>query len=376
MAFLSQPTNRTSLALNEVEVSLFGPGYGESILIGSGSDWIIVDSCVNANGRPAAISYLESLGVDPSVSVRYVVATHWHDDHIRGLSDTVAKCTTAEVLCSDALKPEEFFCLVQLKDASKSRTTLRSPRMKSGVQEFADILHILETRKNLGQKGSSLRLVGADRRIWQRAASGTAPAVELWSLSPSDPSKFKAYSELASLFQEAKTGSITSRVRSMSPNHVAVALWLNVGNDAILLGSDLEEKNGVQGWSAILASAGRPTNQASLFKVAHHGSKNAHHDDVWTKLLQTPIAILTRFEKGSVSLPTTEDVARIKPLSLAAYVTSDGSLPRPKRIPVVEKTIRETAKKIKAARLPMGHVRLRTTGSGWQVDLSGAARAL
>ena len=71
---------------NEIEVSLFGPGYGECVLLHLGfSDWVIVDSCLNKDKSPPVLEYLRALGQDPAQVVKLVVATHWHDDHIGGL---------------------------------------------------------------------------------------------------------------------------------------------------------------------------------------------------------------------------------------------------------------------------------------------------
>ena len=73
---------------HEIEVSVFGPGFGESIVVHLGSGrWMIVDSCLaRSTKEPAALDYLQEIGVDVSANVRFVVSTHWHDDHIRGLA--------------------------------------------------------------------------------------------------------------------------------------------------------------------------------------------------------------------------------------------------------------------------------------------------
>lgn len=78
---------------DQVEVTLLGPGFGESILVHIGDNhWIIIDSCIDSDtGSPAAITYLEGLGVDPGEAVKVIVATHWHDDHIGGIS-TLLSC--------------------------------------------------------------------------------------------------------------------------------------------------------------------------------------------------------------------------------------------------------------------------------------------
>ena len=66
----------------EIEVTLLGPGYGESAVLHIGNGvWVIVDSCINHEGIPQALEYLESIGVAPAQAVDLIVATHWHDDH-------------------------------------------------------------------------------------------------------------------------------------------------------------------------------------------------------------------------------------------------------------------------------------------------------
>jgi glyoxylase-like metal-dependent hydrolase (beta-lactamase superfamily II) len=99
---------------SEIEVSLFGPGYGESIVLHLGANvWFIVDSCIDpATGEPAPLEYLRQIRIEPAIAVRQVIATHWHDDHIRGLGRIVASCEAAEFVCSAALRQPEFLTLV------------------------------------------------------------------------------------------------------------------------------------------------------------------------------------------------------------------------------------------------------------------------
>jgi glyoxylase-like metal-dependent hydrolase (beta-lactamase superfamily II) len=83
---------------DEVEINIFGPGSGECCLIHiGGGQWIVLDSCVDTeSGRPVALAHLERVGVDPAQSVKLIVASHWHDDHIRGLSSVLRSCVAAK----------------------------------------------------------------------------------------------------------------------------------------------------------------------------------------------------------------------------------------------------------------------------------------
>ena len=69
---------------DEIEVTLFGPGYGEAIAVHLGEGtWLLVDSCIDPVSRaPASGTYLEQIGVSVN-QVLAIVASHWHDDHVR-----------------------------------------------------------------------------------------------------------------------------------------------------------------------------------------------------------------------------------------------------------------------------------------------------
>jgi len=75
---------------DEIEVTIFGTGYVECIVIHVGSGkWVIIDSCLDDANKPASLSYLQSLGVSVETNVIAVSASHWHDDHIKGLAKTI-----------------------------------------------------------------------------------------------------------------------------------------------------------------------------------------------------------------------------------------------------------------------------------------------
>jgi glyoxylase-like metal-dependent hydrolase (beta-lactamase superfamily II) len=110
------PGNRdTAPAPDELEISILGPGFGETVLLHLDSDrWINVDSCIDApSDQPAALGYLDAIGVSRS-SVELVIATHWHADHIRGLATIVAECAQAQLCCSNALNNREFLAIANL----------------------------------------------------------------------------------------------------------------------------------------------------------------------------------------------------------------------------------------------------------------------
>ena len=67
----------TPPAADEIEITLFGPGYGEAIAIHLGEGvWLLVDSCIDPDSKaPASETYLEQIGVNAE-QVRAIVASH------------------------------------------------------------------------------------------------------------------------------------------------------------------------------------------------------------------------------------------------------------------------------------------------------------
>ena len=276
---------------DQIEITLIGPGYGECILLHVGSNnWIIIDSCIDSRtGEPAALSYFSKLGVDPSESVRLVIATHWHDDHIRGLSRVLSTCKKAKFCCSVALTRDEFIGMVL---DYESRNVIEA---SSGVREISEIFKALLTRP----KQMKVWAI-ADRPIFSIPKTEIEHEMEcrIWALSPSDTQVEKFFLELAALIPKVR--ETKRRVAIQGPNHVAVVTLINVGDLAILLGSDLEETGDEgTGWSVIVSSKERPQHKASIFKVPHHGSENGHNSDVWDRMvIDDAFAILTPFSRG------------------------------------------------------------------------------
>ena len=95
-------------AADEIEVTLFGPGYGEAIAVHLGEGaWLLVDSCIDPESKaPASGTYLEQIGIDAG-QVRAIVASHWHDDHVRGISQLAAKYPKADFVISAVFNNKE-----------------------------------------------------------------------------------------------------------------------------------------------------------------------------------------------------------------------------------------------------------------------------
>jgi hypothetical protein len=349
---------------DQIELSVFGPGYGEC--------WVVVDSCIdNVTGAPAPLSYLKDIGVDCAQDVKLVVATHWHDDHVRGLSSIVRECKNARFCSSSALTTDEFATLAQLyADRPLTKST-------SGLSEMYSIIRHLRQQSTVYPKKA-----GPDRLIYKKDAGISAHRLgcEIWTLSPSDAQIEQFLSDVSALMPNA--GAAKKRAISRSPNHMSVVTWISFGDIAILLGGDLEESSNRElGWAPIVRSTCRPPGRALFFKIPHHGSANAHSDDVWNEMISANgYAVLTPYARGRKSLPTNSDILRIRQRTNAAYITNPNSAPiGQRRSREVQKMINATVRSIKAAEPVTGTVRFRNGGENdpdtWTVTtLNGACR--
>ena len=343
---------------DEFEVTLFGPGYGESVVLHvGGGAWVVVDSCLDADRRPSAAAYLKRIGLDPARFVHLIVATHWHDDHIRGVAQLVEICGQAAFCCAGALCRKEFLAAVDALD--RRHLTV----VGSGVRE---IHHVFSRLKKTASKPAHAI---ANRRIFVRNAC------ELWSLSPDDEAFQGFLQSVAPRIPGA--GQSKHRIPTLSPNEAAVSLWVNAGNFSVLLGSDLAR----QGWKRILASGERPEGRASVFKVPHHGSEDAHEPEVWKRMLvPEPFAVLAPWRKGRGHLPRQPDVRRLRSCTPNAYATAKSRLPRssPARS-TVKRTIRESGIELRRTSAPHSCVRLRRpleAQGRWEIETFGSAYRL
>jgi hypothetical protein len=344
---------------------LIGPGYGESIIVHLGDgQWIIIDSCISrlaeGGSESAAIAYLREIGVDPANQVSKVVATHWHDDHIGGLSQVVKNCVSADFCCAMALREDEFLGFAAVYAEADPSPSARSTR------EIMDVLDFLRGRNKVPA------FLGRDTLVRR-----TERNVSVYAVSPSNE-RIRDFLARAAASMPALKATRT-RMGDMSPNAIAVAIFIDLGTDAVLLGADVEETPG-GAWSTIVASSEAIRgHQSSVYKIAHHGSETAECDAIWdTLLLPAPFAILTPYSRGPKPLPSPEAVERISERTPHAYSTARlASTARRRREVAVERTLRENGWHIRAIEPRAGHVRLRRhfgdpTGA-WRVELFGNA---
>lgn len=355
-------------------VSLFGPGVGESICLDLGNgDWFIIDSCLDPLAkRPAALVYLEGLGLDPAVVVKGVVVSHWHDDHVKGMAEIVRTCDKAKVFVSVALQNREFYQLIHIYNG---RSSSRDRNPNTGVDELKSVFEILKRKIEMSNQEKNempLNFVGPDARIYSDGE------VEIFTLSPSNGSILSAFDNFSDILNEAKASP--KIIPRPSSNFCAVALHVKFKGDVVaILGADLETSKGnsLIGWDAVLNSSTKPQAKAKFVKVPHHGSATGHHPAFWSDMVEVaPVAILTEYSPSR--LPRDNDVDRLKALTSELFCTT---VPKG-RLPKREKTVDRAMSEVTKQRRPLtaktiGRVTLNIDEhGGYEVDLGENSRKL
>ena len=296
------------------------------------------------------------------MAVCMIVVTHWHDDHIRGIAQLVRDCPHADFVCPAAFRSEEFLTLV----AAYADGAMM---LQTGIQEMAKTLAIVK------QRGTTARLASENKLLLRRHGC------ELWALSPSDAATTSALMHLAA--EMPRPMQSKAAVAPPMPNHLSVALHVQLEDTAILLGGDvLRFSDRDRGWLRIAdlyAAYGYAVSD--VVKVPHHGSVGADCNEMWEQLLgPRPSAALTPFCRGRVALPDAGDIARVCARTAAAYLTAPPRQANPPRRPsAVEKTVAGLLRNRRLRSPRFGRVTLRSASdqrSNWTAELAGAAHQL
>jgi beta-lactamase superfamily II metal-dependent hydrolase len=350
-------------APNEIEVSLFGPGVGEACVVHlTDNAWMVVDSCIDRTTQENAVTaYFDRMGIDMDEAVVLVLATHAHNDHIGKMSNIVERSKSAKFACSVAMSKEEFFRLREID--------IELEEVRESVMD-----ELRRVQAALGDRNQSFAIAGLD--LLRKAAVPGSPVVRVTALSPSNLEVKKAQEHLANAYPTA--GSTPKQIRQ-DPNQMAVAVWIEIGDESLLLGSDLPNGPANCGWMAVVDSEYLNGGRASVFKVSHHGSPTSEHQRVWDELLtEDVVSVLTPYRAGVHPRPDDDDLDRIREKSGSAYVTARTAQPKPSA--QMRAKIGSLTAYVQDPRDPdgiPGHVRLRKgvgAPEGWRVDLVPPAR--
>ena len=324
-----------------LEVSVFGPGFGECVALHYGEGrWIVIDSCVDkVERRPAALVYFDEIGVDPSDAISHVIITHPDNDHISGAAELFRQCSSAKLVLPVVFSRSEMaaYAAFFYRDDTSELTRATS--------EYVEML------KELALRNSKPMFIKQDTAI-------VLGDVSILALSPSDAKMDSFLTYVSTLIPKERDP--VKRPPSLSHNAVSAVLLVQTSDESVILGADLEENPG-GGWSTILTESlyFNESPPTSLIKVPHHGSENADSSDLWLTFAADSYAVLTPFNKGRKRLPSRTDVDRICARTANAYSTSTYRAMRLPRDRELERAVSSMGIKRLRSEPKTGHVRLR-----------------
>lgn len=340
--------NTMGLLDQTIEIVVFGKGVGESILFRVKDDkWIVIDSFIEPSSKlPIALKYFRdnNMRIDDIVGI---LCTHWDDDHIRGISDIIkVHSNTLPVVMPIVLKDK------RVREYVKSKITSNTPC----ITEFMRVLEL--KRQN---KCSVFRAI-SDRNLYRREINDRT--VVFIALSPNDDQYEDFFNSIVLSDEiEKKRGS------SSFENSISIATYAETNGDSILLGGDLENsKNG--GWKDICKNS-NTLNKCHVIKVPHHGSVNAYYDDVWSLLVEKPIAIVTRYNNSH--LPKKEVLDKM--YNKVSHLFIVGAKPKKdKNLMQIDKKFHGEIKDAQILESNYGYVRLYKgiNDTFWNIDTYGA----
>lgn len=357
---------------SQFEISLLGTGagYGESVVIHLGyNNWIVVDSCINPKTKECLpLEYLRSRDVNVAKDVKLILCTHWHDDHIQGISELLANCDEAVFsmsACSDQKKFLQFVGLDYSKREKQPST--------SSTEEIQACFNILEERNKPIKKACQDRLL-----LQLKNGNFTT---NIYSLSPSDYMIEAFDREIAELFDQ---NNPDIRIPIEPQNHKSVAILIEVNGNCVLLGSDLEvSTNPEKGWICVLDKCQCLNKKSTLFKIPHHGSINGYHSRIWNELLSEDVTgILTPFHKGKKPLPEHQMIEKFLNHTEYLFITSDTGLSRSakKRDHQVSKVINQFNNTVQELKFTFGIVKctlnIQDENPKWEIKLIENAKRI
>ncbi|MGR3293566.1 MAG: hypothetical protein ACUZ9M_06060 [Candidatus Scalindua sp.] len=304
---------------NELEVTIFGPGYGESIVLHIPQiGWGIIDSCEHKTKNESIVlplEYLLNITTDPHPKLAFVILTHPHHDHCKGLDRILREYPggTARVCTydGDGIREWEVY------------KTKKETALKKVIQGLG---YVFDAIDEVVKSGTQWRRLNEMNTVFEENVNVKgfgSTRIRMLALSPSAAS-IKEYKDM--LFKAIPgVGKPVLKMDDEGHNLVSVALLLEFGNLQIIFGSDVETgSNNRTGWSGIISNQDFPSLWANLVKVSHHGSENGHNSSAWKEFCKKgkPFALITPFLRGSVILPNGEILKKIKSVSEKVGVTN------------------------------------------------------
>ena len=316
-AFWKLPRIRKDL----VNITVFGPGFGESIIIYIPSlGWGVIDSCIHRAKNVTINPALEFLKSQNVTRLSFLVLTHPHNDHFQGLN----------LLIEHFLGRIERICYYSGDGIREYRTFLAKKHLlrEPGLVALSRIFKKFAQAK---EAGAHILKMSERTEIVRRNRYGNSE-VEIIALSPSEES-IARYVQLLHEAIPRKDGHFSGEMKDNDHNLLSSAILCKVQNLSLIFGSDLEVgKTKHMGWKGVMRNPDSPELAAHFVKIPHHGSENAFYEPVWKEFSKNslPVSVITPYDRSS--LPRIEMIKRISKFSSKIAITAKTRTVGPSKI--------------------------------------------
>lgn len=232
------------LSAAPLSIVVFGPGFGESIVLRAAANgdvaWAVVDSA-RRERRGKSVNPAADLLAAQGASLRLVLLTHPHEDHASGMASLVeAAGVDATIACVEPL--------------------MSSPSPFAPASDPDDTRAVRQSQARLAHVAIQAAW-SSGRRRWP-VVNDTTFDLNGWTLTALHPDPETVRDAL----DRWKAG------QRFNPNDLSAALLIQREGVALVLGADCEEV----AWTAVQTRiAPADLRAARPVKVPHHGSREA-----------------------------------------------------------------------------------------------------
>lgn len=334
-------------------------GFGECIILEfPENEYGIIDSCTNSKtNRPIPLEYLEDRGCNLE-NVKFIVLTHFHQDHYMGLDQIINSCKNAIFFTSSALVCDPFKMLLSILLG-----------INSNCNPYLEFQKIIDTVTKLNKNIFTLN--DSSRSIYDKNN------IEVNVHSPNTHTELYFQNKYKNIINE-----LNNNYAFIPPkkdfNLQSIVISINTGSTKILLGADLEFHSIPDiGWEAAFQNIYLNDHLFSMFKIPHHGSINGYNKVEWDKILNDN-SILKLTPSKRHNLPNPDQILAIKSHSSQAYSTCDLTMtPYKKLPPTIKKFSEELNIKIKRINPSLyGTISIIEENATYSIILEGTAKRL
>ncbi len=305
-----------------LEVHVFGAAKGESILIRMPDDrWGMIDCYAGKADDPAtnhALQYAVASGVK---SLDFLCMSHPHDDHYAGLHQVFAALPVREFWSPAVCGANMLRAMLCAKHIQAASGTLPKQDLKSLDQLAAQIREFCDRRRNAKERTEWAKL-NIDSTLGR--PTGWPSGFSIVGFGPSSD-QARAYERRLEKCFDLNDHFVGTH---QDHNLCSVGLAINWNRTRVILGGDIERP----GWEDAMNRCPDKFSNATLVKLAHHGSMNGRADGLWQMFGNPKAAVVTAY--ASSSLPQRETLEEAGRFTQSIYTTSrlaSAQLPGPTR---------------------------------------------